>query len=64
MMRDLASKQRDSALEVHLSLVSDYVKFFHWSTMPGTIHDPIGGQSRATIAAKQAKPLLGPSRTN
>jgi len=26
--------------------------------MPGTIHDPIGGQSRATIAAKQAKPTL------
>ncbi|CAK9044596.1 unnamed protein product [Durusdinium trenchii] len=25
--------------------------------MPGTIHDPVGGQSRATIAAKQAKPL-------
>mmetsp|Transcript_54806 Transcript_54806/g.113249 ORF Transcript_54806/g.113249 Transcript_54806/m.113249 type:complete len:146 (+) Transcript_54806:20-457(+) len=25
--------------------------------MPGTIHDPIGGQSRATIAAKQAKPM-------
>ncbi|CAE7467330.1 ndbB, partial [Symbiodinium necroappetens] len=27
------------------------------SEMPGTIHDPIGGQSRATIAAKQAKPM-------
>ena len=27
--------------------------------MPGTIHDPIGGQSRAAIAAKQAKPQPG-----
>jgi len=26
--------------------------------MPGSIQDPIGGQSRATIAAKQSKPQL------
>lgn len=26
--------------------------------MPGSISDPIGGQSRAAIAAKQTKPFL------